>query len=54
MQYSYLDIDECALNTHTCHENATCVNNIGSYECVCNQGYTGDGRNCAGMNENIK
>ena len=31
---------------HRCDPNATCVNNIGSYDCMCDPGYTGDGFNC--------
>ena len=38
------DIDECVLQIHDCHENATCENTAGSYNCKCNQGFTGDGR----------
>ena len=42
------DINECATNTHLCHYNATCNNTIGSHNCTCNQGYTGNGQNCTG------
>ena len=28
--------------------NGTCTNTAGSFECVCNDGYFGDGRNCSG------
>ena len=48
MQPFLLDIDECALNRDNCHDDSSCINNIGSFECVCKQGYTGDGVNCAG------
>ena len=41
-----LDVDEWSGNP--CHPNATC-NNIGSYMCACNYGYSGDGFNCTGM-----
>ncbi|XP_055897034.1 multiple epidermal growth factor-like domains protein 8 [Biomphalaria glabrata] len=37
------DVDECALGLHTCHPNATCKNVYGSYSCVCNRGFAGDG-----------
>ena len=42
------DINECQENTDTCHDNATCSNTEGSFDCQCKQGYTGDGINCAG------
>ena len=32
-----------------CHGNAICNDTIGSYECTCKYGYTGDGKNCTGM-----
>ena len=44
------DINECEEDLDDCHEYATCINTIGSYECICNPGSTGDGRNCIGEN----
>ncbi|XP_068711961.1 fibropellin-3-like isoform X2 [Montipora foliosa] len=40
------DLDECKIATHTCHVDATCNNTVGSYNCTCNQGFTGDGITC--------
>lgn len=35
-----VDLDECAELKHECHApNQLCLNTIGSYECVCEQGY---------------
>ena len=42
-----LDIDECAV-MNGCHESAVCKNTIGSYQCFCQSGYTGDGFSCKG------
>ena len=42
------DIDECALNLDSCHAQATCSNNQGSYSCACNTGWSGNGFNCIG------
>ena len=42
-----VDIDECSNNP--CDTNAACKNNDGSYECTCNDGWTGDGDTCSGM-----
>ena len=42
----FADVDECAMGTSDCHDNATCSNTIGTYECTCIFGYTGDGFNC--------
>lgn len=43
-----LDVDECEEGTHDCHENAKCMNTDGSYTCTCEEGYSGDGKNCIG------
>ena len=47
-----IDVNECDLNTHDCDEHATCNNTIGSYECECNTGYSGDGNECTGIKIN--
>ena len=54
--YSLLDINECpnGENTHGCHENATCTDTDGSYTCMCDDGYTGDGFNCEGELYTVK
>ncbi|XP_066290717.1 adhesion G protein-coupled receptor E2-like isoform X3 [Branchiostoma lanceolatum] len=45
------DVDECALGTDTCHDQATCANTPGSYTCDCNSGYTGNGNSCTDEDE---
>ena len=43
------DIDECSNDTlNNCHDNATCTDTVGSFECSCEEGFTGDGVNCTG------
>ena len=42
-----LDIDEC-LSVDDCDSNANCTNTQGSFTCSCQDGYTGDGKNCSG------
>jgi len=37
--YYYTDIDECLQNV--CLNGAQCVNNLGSYECICASGFFG-------------
>ena len=44
-----LDINECVNETDNCHENAECSNNDGSFSCLCNVGYSGNGTICQGM-----
>lgn len=39
------DIDECQSGSFSCHAQAQCVNNPGSYNCKCLSGYVGDGKN---------
>ncbi len=42
-----IDLDEC-IYSMPCHNNGSCTNTEGSYECVCNSGYNGNGFNCSG------
>ena len=44
-----LDIDECTDGTHKSDVNgAVCIDTPGSYNCTCENGFVGDGRNCTG------
>ena len=43
----FLDIINC-VDDHGCDDNATCTDENGSYICVCDSGFTGDGFNCTG------
>ncbi|KAJ7990338.1 hypothetical protein DPEC_G00299260 [Dallia pectoralis] len=47
-----VDINECA-NETVCGENAYCQNLIGTFQCMCDRGYTatGDGKACVDENE---
>ena len=40
------DEDECELDVYHCDPFAECANTNGSYDCVCREGFTGDGFNC--------
>ena len=42
------DIDECAVRVDNCSEYATCSDTLGSYNCTCSPGFSGDGFNCMG------
>ena len=42
----YTDIDECSRGLDDCDSNADCINNEGSFECVCPDEFIGDGREC--------
>lgn len=46
---SNTDIDECKRDTDFYDTNAECNDTIGSYECFCRTGYSGDGFNCTSM-----
>uniref|UniRef100_A0A0G4FCL5 EGF-like domain-containing protein n=1 Tax=Chromera velia CCMP2878 TaxID=1169474 RepID=A0A0G4FCL5_9ALVE len=46
---NWTGVDECALATHNCHMNATCVNNAESFTCECNMGVDGDGVWCENL-----
>lgn len=45
-----IDVDECINATlNNCHVNATCNDTVGSFECGCYEGFSGDGVNCTGI-----
>ena len=44
----FLDVDECATSIHNCHFNSTCTNINGTFLCICNRGFTGNGTFCEG------
>ena len=44
--FNSADIDECALGIGVCGANGACVDTIGSFTCVCDPGYTGNGIQC--------
>ena len=43
-----VDDNECMSRDPGCSAGAHCVNVVGTYGCVCNDGYRGTGRNCSG------
>ena len=47
-----LDIDECSNDTlNNCDINASCMDIEGSYLCMCDIGYTGNGSFCDGKSK---
>ena len=48
---SFVDVDEClSEKTNNCNKNfGQCLNTIGSYKCLCNYPYNGDGIVCNGV-----
>uniref|UniRef100_A0A5F8H1B1 Fibrillin 3 n=1 Tax=Monodelphis domestica TaxID=13616 RepID=A0A5F8H1B1_MONDO len=45
------DIDECALGAHNCDARASCVNVPGTFRCMCQSGWVGDGFKCHDLDE---
>ena len=45
-EYSLPDVNECLTGDHDCHARADCINTEGSFQCVCQDGYAGDGKTC--------
>ena len=41
-----IDINECS--SSPCSSDATCSNTDGSFQCTCNNGFSGDGTICIG------
>ena len=46
--FSLTDIPECSDILNVCDVNAFCIDRDGSFLCICNPGYVGDGRECYG------
>ena len=51
LNFSFVDIDECATNSTTCSQ--VCDNTNGSFNCLCFDGYmlSEDGRTCGDVDE---
>lgn len=45
------DTDECAVNAHTCHKHAQCLETNPGYNCKCIDGFDGDGETCTDIDE---
>ena len=48
----FTDVDECNNSLHNCDSYATCMNTNGSFTCMCDVGYSGDGVRCIGESIN--
>ena len=43
-----IEFDECTANVHSCSINAECIDTVQSFKCICNPGFTGNGKYCDG------
>lgn len=46
----FLDSNECICDNGGCFIYVDCINLLGSYKCVCEEGFKGDGYSCGGEN----
>ena len=46
--FTCLDVNECGRD-NDCDSNAMCINQEGSYDCNCKEGYRGDGFSCTNI-----
>ena len=46
--HTFVDINECILPTSCPGNNTRCVNEKGSFRCICMPGYSGEAGNCQG------
>lgn len=47
--FSSAVMDQCTENLDQCDINARCISSATSFQCVCLDGYEGDGRTCTGL-----
>ena len=51
--FEFADIDECIEGLDDCDLHAECKNSIGSYDCACVIGFSGDGLSCGMLKDYI-
>ena len=51
--FSLTDVNECEVGEDNCHTFASCNDTDGSYYCLCNEGFSGDGVTCTGIYDTI-
>ena len=44
-----IDADEWTNGKHDCAADADCTNTVGSFNCTCQYGFTGDENTCSGI-----
>ena len=44
-------MNECEVDEDKCHMFASCNDTQGSYDCLCNEGFSGNGTTCTGKLE---
>lgn len=47
----FIDLNECDNGEAVCSPDSRCLNVEGSYDCVCNKGFQGDGKVCNDVDE---
>ena len=45
------DVDECSTGDHYCGRNLACNNTVGSFACLCQEGYKSFGNGCVNLDE---
>ena len=45
------NLDECEIGSHNCHASAVGSDALGSFECACLNGFTGNGTSCVDIDE---